>query len=81
MKNGGYHSLVPGEQSWSDRLIPLVASIKFNTFADNSIVTLQEVYKFQMLDILKELNRHEPDKWEYYGKGRIDGEEIGSLFQ
>lgn len=79
VKNGGYHSLVPGEQSWSDRLIPLVASIKFNTFADNSIVTLQEVYKFQMLDILKELNRHEPDKWEYYGKGRIDGEEIGEF--
>lgn len=79
VKNGGYHSLVPGEQQWSDRLIPLVASIKFNTFPDNSIVTLQEVYKFQMLDILKELNRHEPGKWDYYGKGRIDGEEIGEF--
>ncbi|EGW35635.1 uncharacterized protein SPAPADRAFT_147093 [Spathaspora passalidarum NRRL Y-27907] len=31
-----------------------------------------------MLDIIKELNRYSDD-WDYYGAGRIDGEEIGEF--
>lgn len=79
IKNGGNHELLSGEQEWSQRLIPLVASIRFNTLVEDSIITLQEAYKYQVLDILKELNRHEPGKWKYYGRGRIDGDEIGEF--
>ncbi|EMG48198.1 hypothetical protein G210_1284, partial [Candida maltosa Xu316] len=79
VKNGGNHELVPGEQRWEHRVNPLVASIRFHTLTANPIITLQEVYKYQMLDIMKELNRYEPGKWEYYGSGRIDGDEIGEF--
>lgn len=79
IKNGGDHELLPGEQEWTARLVPLAASMRFNTLVQNSIITLQEVYKYQMLDIMNELNRHEPGKWEYYGRGRIDGDEIGEF--
>ncbi|RCK56041.1 hypothetical protein Cantr_05843 [Candida viswanathii] len=79
VKNAGNHDLVPGELDWTERLVPLTASMRFNTMAENSIITLQEVYAFQMQDILTRLNHQEPDKWTYYARGRIDGDEMGEF--
>lgn len=81
VKNGGHDVLVPGEELWDARLRKITNSIKFNSIS-NTIVALQEVYKFQMLDIMADLNRFSPPEdpeWSYYGKGRIDGEELGEF--
>lgn len=79
IKNGGHDVLVPGEEAWADRFAKIAASIRFNTGA-NSIVTLQECYKFQLDDLLGDLNRFSPNdspEWLAYGAGRIDGKEEG----
>ncbi|KAK6459393.1 Endonuclease/exonuclease/phosphatase [Scheffersomyces xylosifermentans] len=80
VKNGGHQTLVPGEQPWAKRFRKITASIKFNS-QRNTVVTLQEVYKFQLNDIMTELNRYaaEEDQWKAYGAGRIDGVEIGEF--
>lgn len=81
VKNGGHDDLVPGEERWEDRYMKIANSIKFNSHY-NTIVTLQEVYKFQMLDLMTELNKFSPEKdpeWSYYGEGRIDGKDIGEF--
>lgn len=81
VKNGGHEKLVPGEEPWNDRFRKITNSIKFNC-QYNSIVTLQEVYKFQMLDIMDDLNKYSSEKtpeWSYYAAGRIDGDEIGEF--
>ena len=77
VKNGGHSNLVPGELQWKDRYQRIAASIKFNA-QENTIVALQEVYKFMLDDILFELNRY-GDEWKAYGAGRIDGEETGEF--
>lgn len=79
VKNGGHEVLGPGEEPWADRFGKIVASLRFNT-ARNSIVALQECYKFQLDDILADLNRFSPKgspEWLAYGAGRIDGKEEG----
>ncbi|KAG2731224.1 hypothetical protein G9P44_005640 [Scheffersomyces stipitis] len=79
VKNGGHKALVPGEEPWTKRFRKITASIHFNAQRD-SIVCLQEVYKFQLNDIMKELNRYSPNEdWKYYGVGRIDGMELGEF--
>lgn len=81
IKNGGNPDLLPGEESWVKRLPKIVNSIKFS-IRPNTLITLQEVYKFQMLDILDELNKHAPNNkpaWAYYGKGRIDAGDLGEM--
>lgn len=81
VKNGGHDVLVPGEEAWADRYRKITNSIKINSF-QNTIVTLQEVYKFQMLDIMDELNKFSSEdspEWAYYAKGRIDGEDLGEF--
>ncbi|KAG7665057.1 uncharacterized protein J8A68_001366 [[Candida] subhashii] len=78
IKNGGNHILVPGEQEWKARVRPIASSIRFHA-QENTIITLQEVYKYQMLDLLKELNEMQENEWEYYGVGRIDGNELGEF--
>lgn len=78
IKNGGHDVLVPGEESWKGRYRQIINSIKFNS-RPNTIVTLQEVYKFQMLDIMEELNKFSPQEWSYFGEGRIDGKDIGEF--
>ncbi|CAH6721893.1 hypothetical protein CLIB1444_07S04830 [[Candida] jaroonii] len=81
VKNGGHDDLVPGEERWEDRYMKIANSIKFNSHY-NTIVTLQEVYKFQMLDLMNELNKFSSEKspeWSYYGEGRIDGKDIGEF--
>jgi len=77
VKNGGHSNLVPGELHWEDRYQRIAASITFNA-QENTIVALQEVYKFMLDDILFELNRY-GDEWKAYGAGRIDGDETGEF--
>ncbi|KAK6463600.1 Endonuclease/exonuclease/phosphatase [Scheffersomyces coipomensis] len=77
IKNGADKKLNPGEEIWATRFRMIAASIKFNC-QFNCVVALQEAYKFQLNDILKELNRYEePNTWSYYGVGRIDGKVLG----
>ncbi|KAI5965793.1 uncharacterized protein KGF55_001156 [Candida pseudojiufengensis] len=82
VKNGnGITPLKNGEFKWEERLKDILASIRFNTI-DNTIFTLQELYKFQVLDIIENLNTYkdnEDDQWEYYGVGRIDGDSMGEF--
>ncbi|CAI5759097.1 unnamed protein product [Candida verbasci] len=73
IKNGGNHELVVGEDEWRIRMIPLVNSIKFH-LKQNTIITLQEVYYNQLIDIMKLLG----DEFDWYGHGRIS-EDIGEL--
>lgn len=79
VKNGGHDDLVEGEQPWESRLSQIVSSIRFNSQM-NTIVTLQEVYKFQLDDIMKSLNEYsevESSAWKSCGTGRINGDSIG----
>ncbi|ODV79015.1 DNase I-like protein [Suhomyces tanzawaensis NRRL Y-17324] len=76
IKNGGHTDLVPGEQPWEHRVDDITASIKFHR-SQNSIVTLQEVYKFQLDSIVDALNK--VGEWDWYGVGRIDGKEMGEF--
>lgn len=81
IKNGGHVELTAGEEPWIKRLPKIVNSIKFNC-KPNTIITLQEAYKFQILDIMDELNKYSPKskpEWSYYGKGRIDGGDMGEM--
>ncbi|KAI5955085.1 hypothetical protein KGF54_001646 [Candida jiufengensis] len=82
VKNGnGLTPLRDGEYKWEDRLKDILSSIKFN-IVENTIFTLQELYKFQVLDIVQNLNTFrddEEDWWKYYGVGRINGEEMGEF--
>ncbi|CUM64430.1 uncharacterized protein PRCAT00002034001 [Priceomyces carsonii] len=81
VKNGGHTDLVVGEDKWHDRFRKIAASIDFHS-KQNTVVTLQELYRFQLNDILQELNRYtssgEPE-WAAYGVGRIDGQETGEF--
>lgn len=79
VRNGGREALDPGEESWLKRYRKITGSIKFNAQM-NTVVALQEVYKFQLDDIMRDLNRYsspEDPEWEAYGVGRIDGNEVG----
>lgn len=81
IKNGGHEILVPGERTWAERANEIANSIAFNARRD-SIVTLQEVYKFQLDNLMSELNRYSPPnqpEWAAYGAGRIDGKNIGEF--
>ncbi|KAK6199431.1 Endonuclease/exonuclease/phosphatase [Scheffersomyces amazonensis] len=78
VRNGGHKVLDKGEDSWENRFRSITASIKFNC-QSNCVVALQEVYKFQLNDIMDDLNRYEPNSWAYYGVGRIDGKDIGEF--
>lgn len=77
VKNGGHTKLVPGEQPWAKRSRKVSSSIRNNAI-HNTVVALQEVYKFQLDDIMNDLNKFSSD-WEYYGAGRIDGKEEGEF--
>ena len=78
IKNGGVHKLELGEPVWETRKTMVVSSIRAH-YAPNMIVALQEAQRFQMDDILHGLNLiEEPgSQWKAYGKGRIDGKEMG----
>mmetsp|Transcript_4422 Transcript_4422/g.4881 ORF Transcript_4422/g.4881 Transcript_4422/m.4881 type:complete len:614 (+) Transcript_4422:161-2002(+) len=79
VKNGGHDILVSGERTWAERVNEIASSIAFNARHD-AIVALQEVYKFQLDNLLSELNRYSPQnqpEWAAYGAGRIDGRNIG----
>lgn len=81
VKNGGHDILVSGERTWAERVNNIATSIAFNARHD-TIVALQEVYKFQLDNILSELNRYSPPnkpEWAAYGAGRIDGRNIGEF--
>lgn len=81
VRNGGRDILDPGEESWLKRYRKITASIKFNSQL-NTVVALQEVYKFQLDDIMRDLNRYSPPEepeWEAYGVGRIDGDQVGEF--
>lgn len=68
---------VKNERPWSERKIELYKSIKFSSFNTVTIVTLQEVLKNQLDDILTLLNQDEDANWSYVGVGRNDGAEAG----
>lgn len=81
VKNGGHEVLVPGERTWAERANNIATSIAFNARHD-TIVALQEVYKFQLDDLMSELNRYSSPnqpEWAAYGAGRIDGRNIGEF--
>lgn len=81
VKNGGHSRLVPGEAPWDKRSRKITASMRHNAIY-NTIITLQEVYKFQLDDIMNNLNQFSPKgapEWTYYGAGRIDGKEEGEF--
>ncbi|CCH41985.1 hypothetical protein BN7_1524 [Wickerhamomyces ciferrii] len=66
-----------GEKPWNIRKVEIAKSIQYNSFNTKTIITLQEVLKNQLDDLLKLLNEGtekeglEP-KWTYYGVGRSD---------
>ncbi|GEQ67424.1 hypothetical protein JCM33374_g1089 [Metschnikowia sp. JCM 33374] len=76
VKNGRRHrELDVGEVPWESRKRHVINSIKLNAVA-NTVVLLQEPLKFQIDDILADLNKFSPKKkpeWRYYGGGREDG--------
>lgn len=81
VRNGGRETLDPGEETWLKRYRKITASIQFNS-QSNTVVALQEVYKFQLDDIMRDLNRYSPPdepEWEAYGVGRIDGDQTGEF--
>lgn len=81
IKNAGHQNLISGEEPWRKRLGKLVSSIVEHSTL-NTVVALQEVYKFQLDDIMRALNRFSPDdepEWLYYGVGRMDGRTIGEF--
>ncbi|EDK46371.1 hypothetical protein LELG_04552 [Lodderomyces elongisporus NRRL YB-4239] len=91
IKNGGNRPLTPGESLWNDRVHDLAMSMKFHITA-NTIITLQELYKYQVLDIMNYLNLDgdagvaggsnsdgDVPTWDFYGVGRIDGAEYGEF--
>lgn len=81
VKNGGHQDLVEGEEPWADRFHKITSSIKLNSMV-NTVVTLQEVYRFQLDDIMADLNRFSPSdkpEWSFYGQGRIDGKDTGEF--
>ncbi|KAI5957670.1 hypothetical protein KGF57_002936 [Candida theae] len=77
VKNGGSHELVSGELSWEERVKEIALSMKFHS-TETTIFTLQEVYKYQLLDILAQLNKFN-DEWAFYGVGRINGKDLGEF--
>lgn len=77
VKNGGTHDLIPGELSWDERVKDITSSMKFHS-TESTIFTLQELYKYQLLDILAQLNKFDK-QWTFYGVGRVNGEELGEL--
>ncbi len=66
-----------GEKPWSQRKQEIYKSIKFNGFNTKTVVTLQEVLKNQLDDLLKLLNEEKDLGWTYFGVGRNDGKEAG----
>ncbi|KAM9891783.1 hypothetical protein OXX79_010478 [Metschnikowia pulcherrima] len=75
VKNGAHDQLVTGEVPWDARKRHVINSIKLNS-AQNTIVLLQEPLKFQVDDIVNDLNYFsspENPEWIYIGGGRIDG--------
>ncbi|OBA19529.1 DNase I-like protein, partial [Metschnikowia bicuspidata var. bicuspidata NRRL YB-4993] len=79
VKNGLHDDLVPGEMPWDMRKRLVINSIKFNAVA-NSVVFLQEPLKFQLDDILADLNYLSAPgtpEWVAVGSGRVDGKDVG----
>lgn len=71
--------LMPGEVPWEARKRLVAGAIKLHASA-NTIVVLQEPMKFQVDDILAELNVLAPPEtpeWVCYGQGRMDGAKMG----
>lgn len=66
-----------GEKPWSQRKLEIYRSIKFNGFTTKTIVTLQEVLKNQLDDLLTLLNEDKDLGWTYFGVGRNDGKTSG----
>ena len=77
IKNGGTHELIPGELSWEERVKDITSSMKFHS-SENTIFTLQELYKYQLIDVLSQLNKFK-NEWAFYGVGRINGDDLGEL--
>ncbi len=66
--------LVPGESPWDRRKIMIANSIRLHS-QSNTIVSLQEVLKTQLDDILEILG----DEWGFFGVGRMDGVSKGEF--
>lgn len=66
-----------GEKPWNQRKFEIFKSVKFNGFNSKTVVTLQEVLKNQLDDLLVLLNEDKDLGWTYFGVGRNDGKQSG----
>lgn len=69
------------ERYWVERKAEVVKSIRFNSFNSPILVSLQEVLRNQLDDILQLLNENEANEneWRFVGAGRDDGKDRGEF--